>query len=226
MSTETGLDVDVVVVGAGFSGLYLLHELRRLGFSSRVLESADDVGGTWYWNRYPGARCDIPTTDYTYSWDPDLEHDEGTVTALAIDEVGNAETEGTGGPRQGFFGRGEELAEAEIDEGPVARRERLRRRPQRRLGRRLTPRYAAREGPRDRTGRQEDKTREARVRVAAHARTFAEPHRRSSRIAARPGSNPRQFNSSVASPSPSVPRRSSARSRRRRKTHQKVDGAP
>ena len=67
-------DVDVVVVGAGFSGIYLLHELRRLGFSARVLESADDVGGTWYWNRYPGARCDIPTTDYTYSWDPELEH--------------------------------------------------------------------------------------------------------------------------------------------------------
>ena len=69
-----GNDVDVVVVGAGFSGLYLLHELRRLGFSTRVLETADDVGGTWYWNRYPGARCDIPTTDYTYSWDPELEH--------------------------------------------------------------------------------------------------------------------------------------------------------
>ena len=66
-------DVDVVVVGAGFSGLYLLHELRRLGFTFRVLESADDVGGTWYWNRYPGARCDIPTTDYTYAWDPELE---------------------------------------------------------------------------------------------------------------------------------------------------------
>jgi cation diffusion facilitator CzcD-associated flavoprotein CzcO/acetyl esterase/lipase len=75
MSAELGHDVDVVVVGAGFSGLYLLHELRRLGFSTRVLESADDVGGTWYWNRYPGARCDIPTTDYTYSWDPDLEHE-------------------------------------------------------------------------------------------------------------------------------------------------------
>ena len=72
-ATMTSSDVDVVVVGAGFSGLYLLHELRRLGFSSRVLESADDVGGTWYWNRYPGARCDIPTTDYTYSWDPELE---------------------------------------------------------------------------------------------------------------------------------------------------------
>ncbi|MDQ1396686.1 MAG: hypothetical protein QOG64_1945, partial [Acidimicrobiaceae bacterium] len=70
-------DVDVVVVGAGFSGLYLLHRLRKLGFSTRLLEAADDVGGTWYWNRYPGARCDIPTTDYTYSFDPALE-DEWT----------------------------------------------------------------------------------------------------------------------------------------------------
>jgi cation diffusion facilitator CzcD-associated flavoprotein CzcO/acetyl esterase/lipase len=66
-------DVDVVVVGAGFSGLYLLYRLRQLGFRARVLEAADDVGGTWYWNRYPGARCDIPTTDYTYSFDPALE---------------------------------------------------------------------------------------------------------------------------------------------------------
>ena len=44
-----------------------------LGFSAVVLESADDVGGTWYWNRYPGARCDIMTVDYSYSWDPELE---------------------------------------------------------------------------------------------------------------------------------------------------------
>ena len=65
-------DVDVVVVGAGFAGMYLLHELRKNGFSSRVLEAADDVGGTWYWNRYPGARCDISTTDYQFKWDPDL----------------------------------------------------------------------------------------------------------------------------------------------------------
>ena len=68
---------DVVVVGAGFAGMYLLKRLRDLGFRTRVLETADDVGGTWYWNRYPGARCDIPTTDYTYSWDPSLE-DEWT----------------------------------------------------------------------------------------------------------------------------------------------------
>jgi cation diffusion facilitator CzcD-associated flavoprotein CzcO/acetyl esterase/lipase len=66
-------DVDVVVVGAGFAGLYMLHRLRGLGFSAVVLEAADDVGGTWYWNRYPGARCDIPTTDYTFGFDPELE---------------------------------------------------------------------------------------------------------------------------------------------------------
>ena len=74
-SQEAGPDYDVVVVGAGFAGLYLLRRLREQGFSTRVLESADDVGGTWYWNRYPGARCDIPTTDYTYSFDPELERD-------------------------------------------------------------------------------------------------------------------------------------------------------
>lgn len=65
--------LDVVVVGAGFAGMYLLHRLRSENFSVRVLEAADDVGGTWYWNRYPGARCDIPTTDYTFGFDPELE---------------------------------------------------------------------------------------------------------------------------------------------------------
>jgi len=64
---------DAVVVGAGFSGLYMLYRLRQLGLSVKVFDSAGDVGGTWYWNRYPGARCDIPTTDYTYSFDPELE---------------------------------------------------------------------------------------------------------------------------------------------------------
>jgi len=68
-------ELDVVVVGAGFAGLYLLHKLRGLGFSSVVLEAAADVGGTWYWNRYPGARCDIESIDYSYSWDPDLQRD-------------------------------------------------------------------------------------------------------------------------------------------------------
>src|SRR6202011_5424564 len=65
--------VDVAVVGAGFAGLYLLHRLRKAGFTSVVLEEAGDVGGTWYWNRYPGARCDIQTIDYSYTFDPELE---------------------------------------------------------------------------------------------------------------------------------------------------------
>ncbi|MEY2755819.1 MAG: hypothetical protein RJB65_2177, partial [Actinomycetota bacterium] len=77
LSSQPTDHADVVVVGAGFAGMYLLKRLRDLGFRTRVLETADDVGGTWYWNRYPGARCDIPTTDYTYSWDPSLE-DEWT----------------------------------------------------------------------------------------------------------------------------------------------------
>jgi cation diffusion facilitator CzcD-associated flavoprotein CzcO/acetyl esterase/lipase len=70
-----GIDADVVVVGAGMAGLYMLYRLRRLGLSAVVLETADDVGGTWYWNRYPGARCDIDSIDYQYSFDPQLEDD-------------------------------------------------------------------------------------------------------------------------------------------------------
>ncbi len=50
---------DAVVVGAGFAGMYMLHRLRGLGFSARVFEAGSGVGGTWYWNRYPGARCDV-----------------------------------------------------------------------------------------------------------------------------------------------------------------------
>ncbi len=67
--------VDVVVIGAGFAGLYLAHQLRSSGFSFVVLDAAADVGGTWYWNRYPGLRCDVPTTDYAYSWDPKLANE-------------------------------------------------------------------------------------------------------------------------------------------------------
>jgi cyclohexanone monooxygenase len=52
---------DAVVVGAGFSGLYMLIKLRELGLSARVFDTASDVGGTWYWNRYPGARYDVET---------------------------------------------------------------------------------------------------------------------------------------------------------------------
>ncbi len=65
--------VDVVVVGAGFGGLYALHKLRSQGLSVRVFEAAPDVGGTWYFNRYPGARCDVESVDYCYSFSDDLQ---------------------------------------------------------------------------------------------------------------------------------------------------------
>jgi cation diffusion facilitator CzcD-associated flavoprotein CzcO len=67
--------VDAVVVGAGLSGLYQLYRLRELGLTARVLETADDVGGTWYWNRYPGARCDVESLSYSYSFSPELEQE-------------------------------------------------------------------------------------------------------------------------------------------------------
>jgi cyclohexanone monooxygenase len=65
--------LDAVVVGAGFAGLYMLHRLRGLGFSTRVYEAGDGVGGTWYWNRYPGARCDVESLDYSYSFSEELQ---------------------------------------------------------------------------------------------------------------------------------------------------------
>lgn len=67
--------LDALVVGAGFAGLYMLHRLRTAGFDAHVVEAGSGVGGTWYWNRYPGARCDIPSVEYSYSFSPDLERD-------------------------------------------------------------------------------------------------------------------------------------------------------
>ncbi|MED5811568.1 NAD(P)/FAD-dependent oxidoreductase [Mycolicibacterium sp. 050232] len=72
---KTTAEVDVVVVGAGFAGLYALHRLRGQGLSVRVFEAAAGVGGVWYWNRYPGARCDVESVDYSYSFDSDLEQE-------------------------------------------------------------------------------------------------------------------------------------------------------
>jgi cyclohexanone monooxygenase len=72
MSSER-LDLDVIVVGAGFAGLYLLHRLRAMGLRALAFEAADDVGGTWYWNRYPGARCDAESLAYSFSFSPELE---------------------------------------------------------------------------------------------------------------------------------------------------------
>jgi cyclohexanone monooxygenase len=66
---------DVVIVGAGISGMYMLYKMRELGLSTRVLEMGSDVGGTWYWNRYPGARCDTDTLEYSYSFCEELQQE-------------------------------------------------------------------------------------------------------------------------------------------------------
>ena len=71
----TAREVDVVIVGAGFSGMYLLHRLRDRGYSLRVFETGSDVGGTWYWNRYPGARCDVESMQYSYSFSEELQQE-------------------------------------------------------------------------------------------------------------------------------------------------------
>jgi cation diffusion facilitator CzcD-associated flavoprotein CzcO len=72
---DVTLDADVIVVGAGMSGLYALKVLRERGFRVIVLERAAGVGGTWFWNRYPGARCDIPSLEYSFGFDPELEQE-------------------------------------------------------------------------------------------------------------------------------------------------------
>ncbi|CAJ1510985.1 flavin-containing monooxygenase [[Mycobacterium] burgundiense] len=75
MSTATDSHVDVVVVGAGFAGLYALHKFRAQGLTVRVYEAAPEVGGTWYFNRYPGARCDVESLDYCYSFSDELQQE-------------------------------------------------------------------------------------------------------------------------------------------------------
>ncbi|MGE4244158.1 flavin-containing monooxygenase [Ramlibacter sp.] len=66
---------DAIVVGAGFGGLYALHKLRGAGLTVRVFEAGSDVGGTWFWNRYPGARCDVDSVAYSYSFDENLQQE-------------------------------------------------------------------------------------------------------------------------------------------------------
>ncbi len=68
-------EADVVVVGAGFAGLYLHHRLRGSGWTVQGFEAGHDVGGTWYWNRYPGARCDVESVEYSYSFDENLQQE-------------------------------------------------------------------------------------------------------------------------------------------------------
>ncbi len=68
-------DFDAVVIGAGFGGLYMLHRLRQQGFTARVFEAGKGVGGTWYWNRYPGARCDVESVQYSYQFSAELQQE-------------------------------------------------------------------------------------------------------------------------------------------------------
>ena len=77
METEVGNaeHFDALVIGAGFSGLYMLHRLRQLGIRTRVLEMAENVGGTWLFNRYPGARCDIESIEYSYSFSEEIQQE-------------------------------------------------------------------------------------------------------------------------------------------------------
>ncbi len=68
-------NLDTVIVGAGFAGMYCLHKQIQDGFNAEIFEKADDVGGTWYWNKYPGARCDIESMDYSYSFSDELQQE-------------------------------------------------------------------------------------------------------------------------------------------------------
>ncbi|MGD8324812.1 MAG: NAD(P)/FAD-dependent oxidoreductase, partial [Gammaproteobacteria bacterium] len=73
MSTEQTQTFDAIIVGAGFAGLYALHRMNRLGLKAVVLEAASGIGGTWYWNAYPGARCDVESYEYSFSFDDALQ---------------------------------------------------------------------------------------------------------------------------------------------------------
>lgn len=74
-TTDRDAEFDAIIVGAGFGGMYMLYRLRKMGLSARVYETATTVGGTWYWNRYPGARCDAESLAYSFSFDEELEQE-------------------------------------------------------------------------------------------------------------------------------------------------------
>ena len=68
-------DFDAVIVGAGFAGVCMLHRVRSLGLTARVYEAGSGVGGTWFWNRYPGARCDVESMEYSYQFSDELQQE-------------------------------------------------------------------------------------------------------------------------------------------------------
>jgi cation diffusion facilitator CzcD-associated flavoprotein CzcO len=74
-ASPSASELDAIIVGAGFAGMYMLHRLRGLGFRARVFEAGTGVGGTWYWNRYPGARCDIESMEYSFQFSDDLQQE-------------------------------------------------------------------------------------------------------------------------------------------------------
>ena len=67
--------LDVIVIGAGVAGVYAIHKLRELGLKAKAFEKGSDVGGTWYWNRYPGCRCDVESLEYSFSFSPELDQE-------------------------------------------------------------------------------------------------------------------------------------------------------
>ncbi|MEM6727509.1 MAG: NAD(P)/FAD-dependent oxidoreductase [Pseudomonadota bacterium] len=75
MAKDSVNHTDMVIVGAGFAGLYMAYKARELGLDARGFDRASDVGGTWWWNRYPGARCDVESLQYSYSWDKELQQE-------------------------------------------------------------------------------------------------------------------------------------------------------
>jgi cyclohexanone monooxygenase len=68
-------DFDAVIVGSGFAGVCMLHRVRGLGLTARDYEAGSGVGGTWFWNRYPGARCDVESMEYSYQFSDELQHE-------------------------------------------------------------------------------------------------------------------------------------------------------
>src|SRR5256884_6911929 len=75
MEAGRGDHFDAMIVGAGFAGVCMLHRLRGLGHSARLFEAGGGVGGTWFWNRYPGARCDVESMEYSYQFSDELQQE-------------------------------------------------------------------------------------------------------------------------------------------------------
>src|SRR4051794_31979192 len=69
------IELDAIVIGGGLAGVYALYRLRRLGLKARAFEAGSGIGGTWFWNRYPGARCDVESMEYSYAFDDDLQQE-------------------------------------------------------------------------------------------------------------------------------------------------------